>query len=109
MMISGGEIMALWEEANAASVSAFTAVAGDVGNTYQQVLFGSAGNQSQDMTQHLMRSSVNPEYARAEQAYVAQEQEREHWEGITVADYQPTDIDWQEYGRYSAEQERGNS
>jgi hypothetical protein len=93
--------MPSWEEAHAAAISAFSSVVNDVGNTYQQVLFSGAGvYQSQDTSREISGRVVNPEYGRAEQAYIAQEREREYWEGITVDDYQPTDIDWREYGQY---------
>jgi hypothetical protein len=105
--------MPSWEEANAASISAFRSVSSDVGNTYQQFLYGDSGYQRQNAGRDLMQSTVqpeqaNPEYQSAERAYEAQEQEREYWEGVTVDDYQATDVDWQEYGRHSAAWEREN-
>lgn len=44
--------------------------------------------------------SINPEYIRMQAAYAAQETERERLDGITEADYFPSDFDHEEYGRY---------
>jgi hypothetical protein len=67
--------MPSWEEMNASSISAFNAVAGDIGNTYQQVLYGGL-SRNQDMTTDQLVNSPSPEYTRAEKEYVAQEQEK---------------------------------
>ena len=93
--------MASWEETKAAAGRAFTSMYYDIGNTYQQLLLQGTGiYHRQDLSRELSERVANPEYARAQQAYAAQEREREYWEGITVDDYQPTDIDWQEYSQY---------
>jgi hypothetical protein len=101
-----------WEEANAASISAFRSVAADVGETYQQVLYGESGyrqSRNYDPMQGVgNRGQVNPEYGNAERAYEAQEQEREYWDGVGVEDYQPTDLDWEAYGKYLDDYEREN-
>ncbi len=49
-------------------------------------------------------------YQSWEQAYVAQEQEREYLEGITEAayTYQPTAEDWKEFEEWSREYEKAD-
>ena len=99
--------MPTWEEGRAAAGRAFTSIYYDIGTTYQRVLMHGPGiYQSQDFDLAFSAQTINPEYARMEHAYMAQEQEREHWNSITVDDYQPTDIDWQEYGQYVDEMRR---
>lgn len=99
--------MPSWEEMHAASISAFSSVINDVGSTYQQILRGGAGlYQGNYQNSQAGYGQVNPQYTQADKAYITQEKEREYWEGITVDDYQPTDIDWEGYGQYVDEMRR---
>ena len=77
--------MPSWEEMNASSISAFQSVAGDIGNTYQQVLYGGL-SRNPDMTTEQLVNSPNPEYTGAEKAYIAQETEKSQMQ----ADYTKT-------------------
>lgn len=76
----------------------------DIGNTYQQILMKDSGlHYRPDVTRALTEQpqEINPEYEDAHRAYIEQEGERERIDNISVADYQQTNIDWQQYGRYT--------
>lgn len=85
--------MATWDEF---IVNAYN----DVGNSYQQVLLQGTGIYQRQDVRPEFPQSINPEYAEAQRGYAAQEYERETMQGITEASYEPTNYDWEEYGRY---------
>ena len=89
--------MASWEETKAGAQKVFTSAINDISSTYQQILISGHAYPNQEQRE---QPTVNPEYMQMQRAYAAQEQEREQWQGITEASYQPTNIDWEEYGRY---------
>jgi hypothetical protein len=95
--------MPSWQQAQAAAQRAFTSIYNDIGNTYQQVMFQGTGLHYRQDFNRDAGARVNPEYIRADQLYAAQQQEWERLGGITAADYQASNIDWEEYGEYLAE------
>ncbi len=86
--------MATWDEFIRRAYS-------DVGTAYQQILTQGSVSPTPSYNQQPQAApapQINPEYTRMEGLYDAQATERARLAGITEADYQPTNIDYQAYG-----------
>ena len=87
-----------WEDMKRTAQNAYDSI----GNTYQQILIsGRAYPDASSMNYDIAEGTINPEYTRMQQAYAAQETERERTEGITLDDY-PADFDHDEYKQHLA-------